>query len=182
MKELVNLGILAKQLNTGAEVIISEIPVRKDYLNEHRCEFNDLLKKSMPESIHFVQHRNVTREMLYDKKHIKEHCIQNIVRNMKDKLRELIQRNTDSRRIEKNNEGRSAQIKGPEGKFKCPLRPELPPKRLELAGIPPNATLSKPHLKSSILITLEPLIGRFVGQIPALMAIRMNIKLLLKSL
>ena len=99
-------------MNTGAEVIISEIPVRKDYLNEHRCEFNDLLKKSMPESIHFVQHRNVTREMLYDKKHIKEYCIQNIVRNMKDKLRELIQRNTDSRRIVKNNEGRSTQIKG----------------------------------------------------------------------
>ena len=96
-KELINLGILAKRENPKADIILSEIPIRNDYLNERRLEVNNLLKKSIPESLHIIQHQNVTRDMLYDKKHIKENCIQHIVRNMKDKLRELLRINRDDK-------------------------------------------------------------------------------------
>ena len=70
-KDLVNLGNLAKMQNPNAKVILSEIPIRKDYLNERRIEVNNLLRKSLPESINIVFHDNITADMLYDKNILK---------------------------------------------------------------------------------------------------------------
>ena len=89
-KEIINLGMLAKKENPHAEIIISEILVRGDFLNEKIIELNNLLEKSLPESLNIIKHRNITRDILFDKIHVKENFIQHIIRNMKDKLRELI--------------------------------------------------------------------------------------------
>ena len=90
---IISVGKLAKNLNPNANIIISEIPVRNDYLNKHRIEVNEFMEKCMPESIYFLNHRNVTRDMLSDKKHIKENCIHNMVRNMKNILRKILSNN-----------------------------------------------------------------------------------------
>ena len=44
----------------------------------------------MPESINFVKHQNLTKEMLADKKHIKENNKHNVVRNMKNALIQVL--------------------------------------------------------------------------------------------
>ena len=93
-KDIINLGKLAKQSNPNANIIISEIPIRGDYINEKRLAVNDLMEKGMPESIYYVKHNNITKEMLVDKKHIKENYIHNIVRNMKNMLRKILKNNT----------------------------------------------------------------------------------------
>ena len=115
-KNLVNLGNFAKMTNPGAEVVISEIPVRNDYINERRSIVNNLLKRSLPESLNLVVHENVTTDMLYDKKHIKQNCINFVVKNMKNKLRELITYKKDSNRISKNHkeeqDDQNQQIQG----------------------------------------------------------------------
>ena len=66
--DIISIGKLAKNLNPNANIIISEIPVRNDYLNEHRIEVNELMEKCMPESRDFLNHRNITKDMLSEKK------------------------------------------------------------------------------------------------------------------
>ena len=89
-KDIINVGKMAKESNPNANIIISEIPVRNDFFNQNRIEVNNLMEKSMPESIIYVKHDNIKKEMLVDKKHISERYIHNLVRNMKNKLREIL--------------------------------------------------------------------------------------------
>ena len=94
-RNIIQVGKLAKESNPNASIMVSEIPIRKDYLNQHRMAVNNLMEKCMPESLFYIKHQNVTKEMLVDKKHISEKYIHNIVRNMKDKLREILRLNQD---------------------------------------------------------------------------------------
>ncbi len=89
-KELINIGLMAKTENPNAGVLISEIPIRKDYFDKRRGEVNDLLRKSLPKSLNIVSHENFTHDMLYGRKHIKENSIHHLVRNVKNKVRELV--------------------------------------------------------------------------------------------
>ena len=89
-KDIINVGKMAKESNPNANIIISEIPIRNDFFNQNRIEVNNLMEKSMPESIIYVKHDNIKKEMLVDKKHISERYIHNLVRNMKNKLREIL--------------------------------------------------------------------------------------------
>ena len=91
--QIIELGKLAKKLNPDTNIMVSEIPIRGDYLNENRMAVNEFMKKAMPESINLVKHQNLTKEMLVDKKHFKENKIHNIVRNMKDALRQILKPN-----------------------------------------------------------------------------------------
>lgn len=112
-RHIIDLGKLAKHSNPNATIIISEIPVRGDYLNEHRLAVNDLMEKGMPESIEYVKHHNITKEMLADKKHIKENYMHIVIRNMKNMLRKILRNNQHTTRYsEYGNEEKSHQNEG----------------------------------------------------------------------
>ena len=107
IKEIIDLGLLAKKENPNAEIVISEIPVRKDFLNERRSEVNSRLRVSLPESLEIISHDNLTKDMLYDKKHIKEDSIHHLIRNMKNKLRKILRNDSeDSRKDHQQNKGK----------------------------------------------------------------------------
>ena len=89
-RDLINLGSSLQRDYPDANVFISEVLVRSDFLNGKIIELNKLLERNMPESLFFIRHRNIKKEMLDDKKHIKKNFIQVLVGNLKHKLRETL--------------------------------------------------------------------------------------------
>ena len=79
-----------KENHPNANIIYSNIPQRNDSYDEMGKKVNDMLNKSLPESIYMVNNKNITKEMLYDRKHINKKYINILVKNMKDKLRMII--------------------------------------------------------------------------------------------
>ena len=93
---LINLAKTLQKQYPHAKIYLSEIPIRKDFYDQRRVEVNKFLRKSLPESIDYISHKNITQEMLYDNKHIKRDCIRLMVKNMKDSLRRGLLQNFES--------------------------------------------------------------------------------------
>ena len=57
--DIINIGMMVKNNYPEAEIYISSIPPRKDYLNEHAKETNEIMKNSIVESLNFIANRNL---------------------------------------------------------------------------------------------------------------------------
>ena len=85
--EIIQVALKLKE-NTRATTYISSLPPRADNLNDKCSQVNNHLKKSLPESIKFIDNDvNVEVNDLYDKKHLKEISVRKVVGNMKDAIR-----------------------------------------------------------------------------------------------
>ena len=76
---------IAAQKYPRSKVIISSLLVRNDIFDHQRSQLNSRLGRlhSYP-NVHFVKNETITRDMLYDQKHVKRRSIGVLVSNLKD--------------------------------------------------------------------------------------------------
>jgi len=76
---------IAAQKYPRSKVIISSLLVRNDIFDHQRSQLNSRLGRlrSYP-NVHFVNNETITRDMLYDQKHVKRRSIGVLVSNLKD--------------------------------------------------------------------------------------------------
>ena len=84
--EIIQVALKLKE-NTRATTYISSLPPRADNFHDKRSQVNNHLRKSLPESIKFIDNDvNLEVNDLYDKKHLKEISVRKVVGNMKDAM------------------------------------------------------------------------------------------------
>ena len=89
-KTLVNIAEDLNKEYKDTNVYLSQLPPRNDNKNNKIKQLNQLLSEGTPETIHVIKHENLRIEHLHDQKHIKKNCLGLLVKNIKDKLKEVM--------------------------------------------------------------------------------------------
>ena len=99
-KEIINIGIRLKKEYPLAKILISQLPPRKDEF-ANKKKLNEILKRSIPESLYIIRNDNLTVDTLYDKKHLKKGAISLLVGNMKNTIRSTFKEQENNTFIER---------------------------------------------------------------------------------
>ena len=86
-KEIINIGMQLKKEYPYAKILLSQLTPRKDEFAHKIKKVNEILKRSIPESLYIIRNENLTTEILYDRKHLKRGSINMLIKNMKDAIR-----------------------------------------------------------------------------------------------
>ena len=96
---LLNAALKLSEIYNDSHVYLAQLPpmVGKEVVVE---ELNDMIKNNTPENIHTILHENISLADLHDTKHIQIKKLGKLVRNMKNKIRTVID---DERSTSNNN-------------------------------------------------------------------------------
>ena len=82
---------IIKERNNQSQVYISQLPPRKNKLKKQTADMNSVLVTNIPESMHLIMQDTIEQQHMYDDKHVKKDSIKLVIRNMKNKMREVME-------------------------------------------------------------------------------------------
>ena len=95
-ENLVNGGMHLLKKYPGLKVCIAQIPPRKFSKDTSTDDLNKLIETALPPNIHAVLHNNLNGDDMHDDKHVSRNSLGTFIRNMREKIMDLIGRRRES--------------------------------------------------------------------------------------